>query len=68
MRSLFISYKSFCLETDNRHMRITAIRETTASLTSTMRNAFIDFSKMTLSVVAVETDVVRDGRRVVGGR
>ena len=47
-------------------MRITAIRETTASLTSTMRNAFIDFSKMTLSVVAVETDVVRDGRRVVG--
>ena len=47
-------------------MRITAIRETTTSLSSTMRNAFIDFSKMTLSVVAVETDVVRDGKPVVG--
>jgi len=47
-------------------MRITAIRETTASLTSTMRNAFIDFSRMTLSVVAVVTDVVRDGKPVIG--
>ena len=47
-------------------MQITAIRETTASLASTMRNAFIDFSQMTLSVVAVETDVVRDGTRVIG--
>ncbi|MDD9877879.1 MAG: mandelate racemase [Magnetovibrio sp.] len=47
-------------------MRITAIRETTASLTSSMRNAFIDFSKMTLSVVCVVTDAVRDGKPVVG--
>ena len=47
-------------------MRITAIRETTASLASTMRNAFIDFSQMTLSVVAVETDVVRDGKPIIG--
>ncbi|MBT6885695.1 MAG: mandelate racemase, partial [Rhodospirillaceae bacterium] len=47
-------------------MRIVEIRETTASLSSTMRNAFIDFSKMTLSVVAVITDVVRDGKPVVG--
>lgn len=47
-------------------MRITAIRETTASLSSTMRNAFIDFSKMTLSVVAVQSDVIRDGRPLVG--
>lgn len=31
-----------------------------------MRNAFIDFSRMTLSVVAVFTDVVRDGKPVVG--
>ena len=29
-------------------------------------NAYIDFSKMTLSLVAVVTDVVRDGRSVVG--
>ena len=47
-------------------MRIIAIREKTTSLASTMRNAFIDFSQMTLSVVAVETDVVRDGQRVIG--
>ncbi len=47
-------------------MRITAIRETTAPIASTIRNAFIDFGKMTVSVVAVLTDVVRDGRPVVG--
>ncbi len=47
-------------------MRITAIHETTAALSSTMRNATIDFSKMTLSVVAIVTDAVRDGRPVIG--
>jgi len=47
-------------------MRITAIREATASLSSSFRNASIDFSKMTLSVVAVITDVIRDGKPVVG--
>ncbi|MBT6096149.1 MAG: mandelate racemase [Rhodospirillaceae bacterium] len=47
-------------------MKIIDIRETSAPLGSTMRNAFIDFSKMTLSVVAVLTDVVRDGKPVVG--
>jgi L-alanine-DL-glutamate epimerase-like enolase superfamily enzyme len=47
-------------------MKIVEIRETTAPITSAMRNAYIDFSKMTVSVVAVVTDVVRDGRRVVG--
>jgi D(-)-tartrate dehydratase len=47
-------------------MRIIDIRETTASLSSTMRNATIDFSKMTLSVVAVITDVMRDGKPVIG--
>lgn len=31
-----------------------------------MRNSVISFDKMTISVVAVETDVVRDGRPVVG--
>jgi L-alanine-DL-glutamate epimerase-like enolase superfamily enzyme len=35
-------------------------------MSSTIRNAYIDFSTMTTSVVAVVTDVVRDGRRVVG--
>ena len=47
-------------------MRIVAIHEQTASLRSSMRNAFIDFSRMTLSVVAVVTDVARDGEPVVG--
>ena len=47
-------------------MRIVTIRETTAPISSTIRNAFIDFSKMDVSVVAVVTDVMRGGRRVVG--
>ncbi|WP_075223049.1 mandelate racemase/muconate lactonizing enzyme family protein [Acuticoccus yangtzensis] len=47
-------------------MRIVEIRETAASIASPMANAFIDFSKMTCSVVAVITDVVREGRPVVG--
>jgi L-alanine-DL-glutamate epimerase-like enolase superfamily enzyme len=47
-------------------MRIVEIRETTATLRSAIRNAYIDFSQMTASVVAVITDEVRDGRRVIG--
>lgn len=47
-------------------MRIVDIREMAAPIKSTIRNAYIDFSKMTVSVVAVITDVVRDGRPVVG--
>jgi L-alanine-DL-glutamate epimerase-like enolase superfamily enzyme len=47
-------------------MRIVEFRETTAPIASPMRNAYIDFSTMTVSVVAIVTDVVRDGRRVVG--
>ena len=47
-------------------MRIVEIREKTVSIASPIANAFIDFSKMTCSVVAVVTDVVRDGRRVIG--
>src|SRR6059036_1774172 len=47
-------------------MRIVDLRERTLPIASAIRNAYIDFSKMTLSLVAVVTDVVRDGRRVVG--
>jgi len=47
-------------------MRIVDIRERTHPISSPIRNAYIDFSKMTLSLVAVITDVVRDGRPVVG--
>jgi L-alanine-DL-glutamate epimerase-like enolase superfamily enzyme len=35
-------------------------------MSSSIRNAYIDFSTMTTSVVAIFTDVVRDGRPVVG--
>jgi D(-)-tartrate dehydratase len=47
-------------------MRIVDIREMTAPLQSEIRNAFIDFSAMTVSVLAIVTDVVRDGRPVIG--
>jgi D(-)-tartrate dehydratase len=47
-------------------MRIVDLREATFPIASPMANAYIDFSKMTCSLVAVVTDVVREGRRVVG--
>ncbi|MBV8816407.1 MAG: mandelate racemase/muconate lactonizing enzyme family protein [Verrucomicrobia bacterium] len=47
-------------------MRIKEIREKTVLITSQIANAFIDFSKMTCSVVAVVTDVVRNDKPVVG--
>ena len=47
-------------------MRIVDIREMTQPIASPIRNAYIDFSRMTTSLVAVVTDVVRDGRRVMG--
>ncbi len=47
-------------------MRIVDIRETAIPLKSTLRNAVFDFSEMTTSVVAVITDVIRDGKPVAG--
>src|SRR6201990_1461495 len=47
-------------------VRIVELREITKPIASPIRNAYIDFSKMTTSLVAVVTDAVRDGRRVVG--
>jgi D(-)-tartrate dehydratase len=47
-------------------VRILEVREVTKPISSPIRNAYIDFTKMTTSLVAVVTDVVRDGRRVVG--
>ncbi len=47
-------------------MRIVEIREKTVSIASDIANAYIDFSKMTCSVVAVVTDVIRDGKPVIG--
>src|SRR5947199_3243249 len=47
-------------------MRIVDLRERTAPIASAIANAYIDFSKMTLSLVAIVTDVMRDGKPVVG--
>ncbi len=47
-------------------MKIVDIREATVAIGTAIRNAYIDFSQMTVSIVAIVTDVVRDGARVVG--
>jgi L-alanine-DL-glutamate epimerase-like enolase superfamily enzyme len=47
-------------------MRIVDIRERAIPLKSNIANSSFDFSEMTTSVVAVMTDVARDGRPVVG--
>src|ERR1700738_4820784 len=47
-------------------VRIVDVREVTKPISSPIRNAYIDFSKMTTSLVAVVTDVVRDGEWVFG--
>ena len=47
-------------------MRIVKVKEETVSIASQIKNAYIDFSKMTVSALALVTDVVRDGKPVVG--
>ena len=47
-------------------VRIVDICEVTKPISSPIRNAYIDFTRMTTSLVAVVTDVMRDGKRVVG--
>src|SRR3954468_11989838 len=47
-------------------VRIVDIREVSKPISSSIRNAYIDFTKMTTSLVAVITDAVRDGKPVVG--
>ena len=47
-------------------MKIIDIREVTKPIASSIRNAYIDFSKMTTSLVAVMTDIIRNGKPVVG--
>jgi D(-)-tartrate dehydratase len=47
-------------------MRIVDIRETAIPLKSNLRNSGFDFSEMTTSVVAVITDVKRDGKPITG--
>ncbi|CCD90260.1 conserved protein of unknown function; putativeMandelate racemase/muconate lactonizing enzyme family protein [Bradyrhizobium sp. ORS 285] len=47
-------------------IRIVDVREVTKPISSPIRNAYIDFTKMTSSLVAVITNVERNGRPVVG--
>ncbi|MFZ0242813.1 MAG: mandelate racemase/muconate lactonizing enzyme family protein [Desulfobacterales bacterium] len=47
-------------------MRIVAAKEKSVSIASGIKNAFIDFSKMTVSVLALNSDVIRDGKPIVG--
>src|SRR6187399_3311423 len=47
-------------------VRIVDVCEITKPISSPIRNAYIDFTKMTTSLVAVVTDAVRNGKRVVG--
>jgi L-alanine-DL-glutamate epimerase-like enolase superfamily enzyme len=47
-------------------MRIVGIVEQTVPVASSIRNAVIDFSQMTATVVAVITDIVRDGKPMIG--
>src|SRR3954451_25438634 len=47
-------------------LRIVDVREITKPISSPIRNAYIDFSKMTTSLVAVVTNVQRNGKTVVG--
>src|SRR2546423_4530600 len=47
-------------------MKIIDIRESVVPIKSEIRNAYINFSQMTVSVVALVTDVIRDSRRVIG--
>ncbi len=47
-------------------MKITRIRTAVGPIASEIRNAYISFATMTINLVAVETDVVRDGKPVIG--
>ena len=46
-------------------VRIVDVKEITKLIASPIRNAYIDFSKMTASITAIITDVIRDGKPVI---
>lgn len=47
-------------------MRTVDVHETTLPIASPIKNAFVNLSKMTCSLVAVVTDVIRDDSLVIG--
>jgi D(-)-tartrate dehydratase len=47
-------------------MKIVEIRQQSVPIHSAIRNAVVDFSEMTASVVAIVSDVMRDGKQLAG--
>src|SRR5687768_9616468 len=47
-------------------MKIVSVHEDVVPISSSIRNAWIDFSAMDCSILAIVSDVVRDGKPVVG--
>ena len=47
-------------------MKIIGIQEKTVPISSEIQNAYINFKKMDCSVVAIKTDVKKDGRFITG--
>ncbi|MCY4020425.1 MAG: mandelate racemase/muconate lactonizing enzyme family protein [Chloroflexi bacterium] len=47
-------------------MKITAIHDHVVPIRSDIRNAFIDFSQMTASIVGIQSDVMRAGAPLIG--
>lgn len=47
-------------------MKIVNIKEKAVPISSSIQNAYIDFTKMNVSAVAVVTDVIKDGKPVIG--
>ena len=47
-------------------MKIVSVHEGVVPISSSIRNAWIDFSSMDVSIVALVSDVIRDGKPVIG--
>jgi L-alanine-DL-glutamate epimerase-like enolase superfamily enzyme len=47
-------------------LKITAIRDGVVPIRSEIRNAYISFAELTASIVAIESDLVRNGCRLTG--
>src|SRR2546426_11718146 len=47
-------------------MKITSIHETVVPIRSEIRNAYISFAEMTVSAVAVHSDILKGGKRLAG--
>ena len=47
-------------------MKITRILEKSVPIASEIKNAFISFAEMNVSIVAVETDIIRNNKPITG--